>query len=350
MRFLIAGVLWLITTLASLPAGALEVPPWLYTVELSVSDQSAAERQRVSEQALLAVLTRLTGLTSIPRTAGIRSALARPSEYYNEYLYVAREGRQGDETLLRIAFQREALLELMRANRLPVWWTKRPRVMVWLGVEEAGERSILAANSTHPLKDALLAEAERRGIELRLPLMDLDDHLKIGPEAVWGRVSHTMEEAAARYETDMILSGRISSNLTFRGLELKGDWIFWHDGRRIELPVQADRHAALVAQGMDAMVAELLEDYRILAHDPQRWMLRVSGMREVSHYAELMRYVNGLDFVDDVLVTEAEGDVLTLVMTSPAGSDQFIKLLTMEDRLVNDDLFRGIGVQLLWRG
>ena len=50
---------------------------WLYTVQQQVVDQSEEQRQIAAREALLEVLSRVTGLTTIPRNATITSALER---------------------------------------------------------------------------------------------------------------------------------------------------------------------------------------------------------------------------------------------------------------------------------
>ncbi|GIS19341.1 MAG: hypothetical protein CM15mP120_12570 [Pseudomonadota bacterium] len=50
---------------------------WLYTVQQAVADQSEEQREIAARQALLEVLSRVTGLNTIPRNATIAAALAR---------------------------------------------------------------------------------------------------------------------------------------------------------------------------------------------------------------------------------------------------------------------------------
>ena len=324
----------------------LATPEWLYSVELPVRDQSIDVREEASADALLYALTRLTGLTSIPRTDAIRTALGNPSRYYNEYVYLDKQA----ELSLRFTFERESLLALVRQAELPIWWTKRPKVLAWIALEEAGERTILAANSDHPLKEALLDEAMRRGIDLQLPLMDLDDHLRVGVEDVWGRVSASLDEASKRYDADLTLVGRVTSQLSFRGRDLSGDWRFWLAGQVHDLPYQSDQYESVAAVGVGEVVQTLLQRYQVLAHAPYSWEFQISGIRGVGGYAGLVGYMRGLDFIEEVAVAGIQRDVVTLVVATSAQADQLIALLTAEGRLAEDTLHLGSGVQLLWQG
>ena len=66
---------------------------WLYTVQQQVVDQSEEQRQIAAREALLEVLSRVTGLTTIPRNATITSALERPDRFYSEYVFVRTAGK-----------------------------------------------------------------------------------------------------------------------------------------------------------------------------------------------------------------------------------------------------------------
>ena len=50
----------------------------------------------------------------------VRAALATPSRYYSEFLFFDRD----DETMLRVTFQKSAIMELVRASELPVWYVE----------------------------------------------------------------------------------------------------------------------------------------------------------------------------------------------------------------------------------
>ena len=61
---------------------------WLYTVQEAVLDQSEESRQRAAREALLQVLSRVTGLSTIPRNPQIAAALERSDRFYSEYVFV----------------------------------------------------------------------------------------------------------------------------------------------------------------------------------------------------------------------------------------------------------------------
>ncbi len=222
--------------------------------------------------------------------------------------------------------------------------------MAWIVVEELDERTIIDANSDHPLKVAIQEAAQRRGLEVELPLMDLEDHLKVNAIDIWGHSSHALEAAAEKYGANLNLVGRVSTSLSFRGRAIEGDWTYWLDDERKSRTFATDKYEELAEGAITDMAAELMARNSVPALGSKRWELRISGLRGGRPYADMMSYLSGLDFVESVALKALQADVATVVLDSSAQADQLLRLLVVEDRLAEDSLYLGSGVQLLWRG
>ena len=191
------------------------VVPWLYAVEVPVSSQADAERQRASREALSTLLTRLTGMASIPRTDAVRDALARPESYYTRYQFERRRAdtasrgvdEPDEQTVLAIHFEPASVQGLLRRAGLPIWAANRPATLVWLVVQRDGERLILA-DAPSEMAAALKARARERGLEVFLPVGDLQD-MALAPAEVLGRFWERIAGASVRYAPDMVLVGRV---------------------------------------------------------------------------------------------------------------------------------------------
>ncbi len=330
-------------------AAAFATPAWLFSVDMPVSGQTAAERTRVAREGLLKVLTRVTGLQSVPRNEVVQAALAAPDSYYTEFAFAAEPGSSPAALRLRINFQADAVLDLTRQARLPLWWTRRPRVLVWLALEENGVRSVVSASSEHPLRMALVDAARDRGLELFFPVMDLTDQLAVGPADVWGRVAESLDAAGQRYAPDVVVTARFKASLAaLRGLDVRGDWQFWL-GNDVYAGNQAERQYPRLAEAtVNGLVDGLVERYAVPARLPQLWEFRVAGLDGIMPYATLMRYLAAQDFLDDVQLVALDGDVLTLQARTAAQGEQLLTLLTAETRLRRDHLHRGPVPQFRW--
>jgi len=346
--------LWMLIVCACLagPAQALVEAPWLYSVEQPVQAQTDSERARAAAEGLLVVLSRLTGLVSVPRTEQINAALARPEAYYNRFVFDARPNPEGGEQrYLQITFQAAAVQALIRDAGLPVWWSRRPAVMAWVVVDTSGERQILSSASRHPLAAALRERAQARGLPMVLPLMDLDDSLAVSPADVWGKVGQTLDSAAARYGADIVLVGRITRNPGFllTTQPFRGDWEVWLQGQPVAQNFSAADAQEAAQLGLDMIADRLAEQYAVLPRPLQVQRLAVAGLQDTANYAAFMDYLRGLEFVERVAVTALTPDALHIALASRARQAQLEMLLTAEGRMSRDLLHRGPHTRYIWR-
>jgi hypothetical protein len=324
---------------------ATEVVPWLYEVSVPVASQSSDERSRAAGEALLNLLTRLTGLANVPRTERVTEAVNATQPYYNEFRYASGP----EDTLeLVVQFDPSSVQALIRESELPIWRSNRERVLAWVVVQEGAERFLLGATS----QSALVAGLERRaldgGLPLTIPLLDLEDQLAVDPAAVWGRLSQVVDPASVRYGADVLLLGRLMS--TPEG-GWESDWEFWVDG--VVVPFTAE--GELEAQGTQAVdiLADELASRRVV-HGGRADQLRlvVSGIATPADYGNLLDYMRSLEFIEHVGVAGIRSDRLWLTVDTPADPGRLLAAFERDGRLYDDQLAMvgSADLRLVWRG
>ena len=330
---------------ASFPVNAAEVP-WLYDVTVAVEDQSTSARLDGASHALGQLLTRLTGLTSVPRNEAVSRALAAPDLYYNQFRFERAEDGEGLE--LRLQFVPEAVLDLIRDAQLPIWRANRPTVLTWIVVDDGLIRRILGAGTDHPLVAAIDERARERGLPLQLPLLDLTDQLTVEPAAVWGRLSQILRPASQRYDADHVLVGRLQK---VRDERWSVDWEFWLDGEVHHLQGEARDPASLGRAAADLVADELAARYAVLDRGVRRQNLAVTAVSGAGDYADLLRYLGGLEFVEEVMVSAVSGDRLQVSLITAAEPDQLLELFRLDGRLIRTrtDPVPGGPIELVWQ-
>jgi uncharacterized protein len=320
---------------------------WLYEVQVPVADQSPRARLDSARVALAQVLTRLTGLAALPGNAVVDQALAAPDVYYNQFGF--RRGAAG-ELLLHLEFMPEAVLNLIRQANLPVWRANRPTVVAWAVVDDGnGGRQILSSAAAHPVTDALKQRASERGLPLILPLMDLEDQMRVEPAIVWGLLSEPLLEASQRYAADILLIGRIQLE---PGGGWTGRWDFWLEENVRELEQQAIDPAALGAAAADLVSDELAARFAVIdTGSSRRLELAVSAVEGAADYADLLRYLGGLEIVDEVDVRFLSGGRLGVSLVTVADTDQLQDMFRVDRRLLPDPMRPTLGpaLELVWQ-
>ena len=344
----VLALCWLMT----LPGAVSADPAWLYEVELPVSAQSDVERNRAAGEGLLIVLSRLTGLSSVPRSAPIVKALARASDYYNQFVFFSAIDDNQDQGYVRLTFQADAVQGLINSASLPVWWTKRPEILTWVALDVGGNREILSSSSQHPIVMALKSRARLRGLPMTLPLMDLDDRLNVAVADVWGKLGESLDAGAARYGAELVLIGRIARvQTTFMDAQAyRGDWEIWLNGEPLVKNFSAVSALEAADIGVDMVANRLAERFAVLPRQLRQQRLAITGLNDPGSYAAFMQYLDGLEFIEHIDVTAIDAATLHIALASRARLEQLMMLLTAEGRLAEDKLHRGLEVQLIWQG
>lgn len=329
---------------------------WLYTVQQVVVDQSEQRRQVAAREALLEVLSRVTGLSTVPRNAAINAALARPDRFYSEYVFARSDGagpsRSEDALALQIRFQERAVLDLVRDAELPIWWSGRPMSMAWVVVEENGQRVILRDGSELELAATLLQQAQRRGLPLALPLLDLQEAVQVAPGIVWGNFLPTLVDATNRYGIQQIMVGRMRAETHGTETLYSGDWqVAFAD----DLDPISSNFSGLSATQVARLGAELAAGYfappmTIFSGDRFDHALEIFGVSDVAQYARMSDYFRQFEFVDDVMVASIRNGRVNLTVSTSASEKLLLSLLTREGQLQTVDAPAAAGaINLEWR-
>lgn len=411
--------------------------PWLYDVDVAVQGRTADARLAVSGAALAEVLSRVSGLAHVPRNARVREALDRPEAYYSRFVFLAN----GE---LRIHFAPGAILKLMDEARLPVWSASRPHATVWLMVEQGGVRRIV--DGEHPLAAALTVRARQRGLALNLPLMDLEDRMRVRPAVVRGRLYSRLDEASRRYGADVILAGQVQERACVSespadndaetpsgtdsadvGLESPAGQMparsgrehsiepelpstdgsssvagpvgrsdsrrefeslpeddsdpepdpepatglstpvtetplscgtaggvfysvslqAWMDGEEFATELAVSDIAQAGLKTADFLADELAGRFAVLARQPNRISLTITGIDSPIGYGRLLGYLDDLEFVSAVEVAAVEAGGLEITLHTRAGFGQLVELFESDGRIRPDP---ADGTVLVWQG
>lgn len=360
---------------------------WLYHVETPVSSRTSADRQAAARRALDTMLTRLTGLAEVPRSPAVNAALNAPERYYQRYSFVA----DADETRLAVSFAPAALRELVAEARLPIWAADRPVALAWVVVAGATPQPaaipqvstqdrppgiaiplgapqpeaaasvvpetpgalpatpatpsqmggaadgtnahavgevVLSSTSRHPLATALRQRARQRGIEIRLPLMDLEDRDRIRPATLLNGYAYTIREASVRYRSDYIILGR--ARRMAEGVWVT-DWRLWLDGAERPLVIETPDAATSAIRAVDAAGDELARRFAVTGAESSYVALEVRGANSVAGYAGVLKHLAGLAFLDHVELVEANADAITLRVATRSSRARLGELLVASD-------------------
>ena len=225
------GRIWLLSlaVLCSKPLLAVEVKG-MFETELVARSESADDRTQAVKQALFAVLDRILVTEDIAKLPVVQEMLLGAQHYVKQSQYSllpAEEYAESSARLFRVQFDEDQILEVLRKSQVGIWSEIRPETLLWLVVDEDGQRQFYNADEMPDIESALAFASKLKGVPLIYPILDLEEQQKISLNDVLGANSKNLLAVSARYEVTSIMAGRMAR----KGQCWQSEWAFYFDGK-----------------------------------------------------------------------------------------------------------------------
>jgi hypothetical protein len=318
MRRLLTGLVLMAAMGATAAVRAVEVPR-LYEAEVPVSGQGAVERVAASHAGLEEVLVKVTGGREVLQRPEIQALLDQAEQWVQRYQYraappVSAPPAEGTAAplpmqMLWLAYDRQFINQRLAEAGVPVWGLNRPRTVVWLAEEKAGGRFLVGGDNRPDLQQALIDQAERRGLPLTLPLLDLQDQRALNAADVWGDFADVITRASERYQPEALLVGRVYQVASD---QWQGQWTLYHRGAATTWESAPGQESDAVAAGIAGTADQFAKRYALslTAEAANSMTLTVENVASLTDYARALAYLKSLDPVAGVQVAEVQGDAV----------------------------------------
>ena len=301
----------------------------LYTVSVHLDPEDPDARNIAYRDGLNLVLIRVTGSEDEQHLAELSEIFSIPSRYVLRFRPVA------DDTL-ELSFDGDAIERVLHGNLKTIWGDDRPVTLVWLAVDWGqGEREIVGADHGQQSADAtrsidrnrLLREriedtAERRGIPMLFPLLDIEDLQKISFSDIWGGFNDQLIEASRRYDASSILVGRIRPDSP-----QQNRWTYYFGEEQIGWIGEPEEVAGLVADQLAAKFAipggSVLESYQLM----------VDGIDSVVAYGRVQQLIGNLAVVENFVLRSVSGQKVEFSVSIYGGIERLNKALELSGML-----------------
>lgn len=304
-----------------LPTAQAVVIKDLYEALVPVETQSREERKTALTTGLIEVLTRVSGqtlLVSEDPEDPLLLAVQNPTRYTRQFRY--RKSKQGTSKLkLWIKYDEKAVNNLLQTNNMPVWGHTRPPTLAWLVVTENGQRKLLSNSDRHDLKTAMKWVANKRGLPLSFPLMDLTDRGKISLSDVWGNFEDRIMQASQRYNAEAIIVGRLYKGTTG---EWSARWSVYQQGRRQDLDVDGEQNLKIAVTPIIAQTAETLaQQFAMVKNEEvsENVTIRISGVSSLKEFNHVIKYLKSLAAITEINPVKIGSQAATFKLTTRSG-------------------------------
>jgi len=331
MRYLTIFSLFFCLSTLSLQAAEYQ---GLYEAEVEVPDQEAGARSAGMSKAMEAVLLKVSGTSRVREDASLAEAMQQSTRYVQQYRYRSEAKPPQKRLLLSVRFDQRSIDELLRQSGFNVWGDARPSTLIWLGVEDGGRRVLVGDNDRGMVREIISAEAARRALPIKLPLLDSTDRRKVRTADVWGEFLETIKNASQRYAPQAILVGRLYPASAGRwevrwSLDYRGEIIRWQS--------QAREVAPLITEGIDRVTDHIASHFvqnSVSDIGSGEMLMRVEGVRNLKDYRRVIDYLEGVHGVKRLVVETMAPTAVDLRIAAEGGMDTVLRIIALSDILV----------------
>lgn len=301
--------------------------PGLHEAEVAVPDQSNSARVQGVVNALRVVIIKLTGDRAAPERAGVAPILRAAERYLVQYRYqeTERPGMAGApavrELRLWAQFGSGALDRDLRGAGLAIWGAERPSTLAWIAMGDGGTwRWATGDDGDAALQAAIDGRARQRGLGLIFPLQDLEDAARILPAAVAEPDLGAVGAASGRYRADSVLAAAVDMPApgTWRAR-----WSLLMGPDTEQWSSEAAQPDELLRDGVDGLADRLVRRFAAAGAGAEESgvTLDVIGVDTATGYARVLHYLESLNSVTRVQVSEVSGDKVTFTLSAYGGRD-----------------------------
>lgn len=318
----------------------------LYEAEVPVEGQGREERNYVARQALKEILVRISGRIVAGELADDKNLVPRPTLFIQQFRYrkfksnevipEAPDGAKPYTQKLWLRFTEKTIAKLLRAQGYPVWGKTRPATLVWLVVDDQKQRILVGNSTPHISRTIVEQEAIRKGLPLRLPLLDLADQSRVQVTDVWGNFEDAILSASARYQTEAVLVGRIY--LSF-AKTWNTRWSLYLGGQRQDWEVSnSDTLNAAVSEGLSKTGEALSIRFTQVdaSQESDMLLVQVKNVTDLKTYNKVIKYLKGLNVVTQLEAHQVNTDNVIFRIKTRSGRLGISQAIALGHVLINE--------------
>ncbi|WP_371193014.1 DUF2066 domain-containing protein [Glaciecola sp. SC05] len=360
-----------------------------------IADQSTATQSTAGREALKQVFIKISGSEETVLEPTIRRAIVNYEQYLISSSFVQRQ----DILMFEARFNQEKIITLLKATGLPIWASLRPNATLWLAEQnQLSNIRWLNQNTAREFNQHLQQLAFERGVNIVLPLGDLNDAMVISDFDVWTQNTAKLMPQSNRYGTVFTISATlkpITENMRTqyqeeamfleqqRALErlfnpalvesspannspqalsaidenarFQIDWIF-SNAKEVHIGkgfLADDKGAAalLVKEYADMLARQYAFGGDSTVGDARLHKLTMQNVRSLTDYNQVIELIRTMPQVDNVELIGVNGSNAIFLITLSTNSAEFINLVVLDRRVresVNTSLEEH-NIQLMWQ-
>lgn len=319
-----------------------DIVPDLYEATIPVKSQEREDRDDAIRLALMEVLVRVSGRNNIAESEEyprIKGSLANATNYAQQFRFRDKTQNKyisASELPLElwVRFDPVVVNKLLRDNNVPIWDKTRPGSLLWLVVDERGQRELFSQTTNNAVRSLLDTRARIRGLPIHFPLLDSTDNAALQVSEVWGNFEEVILRASQRYQHESVLVGRLSHEPS--GL-WTARWTLYHDGRKQDWSVSAVAMNQGIDLGINNTTDYLATRYAQASQaEDSTITVQIKNIKSLADYNRAVKYLRALTQTKAVTTQSVQADVAVFKVITSAGRLGMARSIALSQTLLAD--------------
>lgn len=306
--------------------------------------QEQSENQLIAE-AFTQVLIKVSGRSDIAAAAGysamLKKAEAAISQFRYDYKVLSEadneaskqgEQKQEKEKWFWVRFNAKTINALLKEAQIPIWGEIRPETLIWFSQEIKGKRYLQSQLDEPEIYEVFKQQADKRGISLIFPFLDLQDQSSVSTTDIWGNFNDAVLLASRRYQAQSTLTSRLFKEPS--GLWVS-QWNLLMLGEVQSWEIRDEKLERILASGIDELADKLSRQFTQVASetDGSAVLIQINNVGGFKDFQTLDDYLRNLATAKSVAVMRVEQDKVTYRINYLSSKNSLIQEIRLGDLL-----------------
>lgn len=314
-RFKLRIFCWMASLLlVQIPTKAIEINDLYYT-QVPISSASEAEKQKAFKTAAKQVLIKVSGNAAIADQQDVYKLLSKPEKliqgfhYSEEILHESEMDDNISQLYLNVQLNEQAINDILTRTGQPIFGKNRPKILLWMVMENSIEQSILSDNDEHELRHLIKNITKNLGIPVLLPALTLNDLSDWNPSEIFNVSEEWYSKMKNRYGTDGVLVGYINVASTSQTgsqwqLLLKDNKYSWnHDKSDVNQNLTEAFHQL-------GSYLSLQFNPSNTVSGPHNYEVTISNINSLKDFKRIKSYLSSIEQANTVAISELTEDTV----------------------------------------
>jgi len=306
----------------------------IFQVTVKMKDRGHFSQIEAMKKGLMNVIVRASGVEDSTQNEYLISKLAKAQSFIQQYSYVKNDPADSEYPwLLKITFEPASIQQLLIDADIAIWGSRRPVVLLWIAQQEKSsyKRHIIESGSENASKITQLSD--HRAIPIRFPQMDEQDKKQVDLTDVWGRFSSPIIKASKRYQSKVILFGRVY----FRQQKWHADWQLLLENVPSGWNAEADTVVDLYDQMLSELGSRLCHKYCVLStgSENNQMLVKIENINDFFEAASAEKYLLSLLPVRDVNLVELNQHFAIYKLRLVSREQSVLEAIALDSALIN---------------